>query len=100
MNDAELMKITVSGFRIFAVSFLFMGYAIYGSCFFTALNDGLTSAIISFLRTLVFQIAAVLLLPMIFDINGIWYSIIVAEFMAMILSAIFIVVKRKKYHYM
>jgi len=98
--DAELMKITVSGFRIFAVSFLFMGYAIYGSCFFTALNDGLTSAIISFLRTLVFQIAAVLLLPMIFDINGIWYSIIVAEFMAMILSAIFIVVKRKKYHYM
>lgn len=98
--DADLMDITVSGFRIFAVSFLFMGYAIFGSCFFTALNDGLTSAVISFLRTLVFQIAAVLLLPMIFDIDGIWYSIIVAEFMAMALSAIFVVAKRKKYHYL
>jgi len=98
--DAGLTEITVSGFRIFAVSFLFMGYAIYGSCFFTALNDGLTSAIISFLRTLVFQIAAVLLLPLIFGIDGIWYSIITAEFMAMALSAVFVVAKRKKYHYM
>lgn len=52
--DAELMGLTVSGFRTFAVSFLFMGYAIFGSSFFTALNDGLTSVIISFLRTLVF----------------------------------------------
>ncbi|MBO5383480.1 MAG: hypothetical protein J6A30_04185 [Ruminococcus sp.] len=98
--DAELMGLTVSGFRIFAVSFLFMGYAIFDSSFFTALNDGLNSAIISFLRTLVFQIVAVLLLPMIFEIDGIWYSIIVAEFMAMTLSAVFVVVKRKKYHYM
>ncbi len=98
--DAELMDITVSGFRIFAVSFLFMGYAIFGSSFFTALNDGLTSAVISFLRTLVFQVAAVLLMPVFFDIDGVWYSIIVAEFMAMFLSAIFIVIKRNKYHYM
>jgi len=98
--DAELADITVSGFKIFAVSFLFMGYAIFGSCFFTALNDGLTSAMISFLRTLVFQIAAVLLLPIIWGIDGIWYSIIVAEFMAMALSAIFVAVKGKKYHYM
>ena len=97
--DKELMELTVSGFRIFAVSFLFMGYAIFGSSFFTALNDGFTSAIISFLRTLVFEVAAVLLLPLIFDINGIWYSIIVAEFMAMALSATFIIVKRKKYKY-
>ena len=98
--DATLMDITIRGFRIFAVSLLFMGYAIFGSSFFTALNDGLTSAIISFLRTLVFQVAAVLLLPLVFDIDGIWYSIIVAEFMAMALSAIFVVVKRGKYHYM
>ena len=60
--DAELMKMTVSGFRIFALSFIFMGYAIYSSGFFTALNDGLTSALISFLRTLVFQTAAVIFL--------------------------------------
>jgi len=98
--DAGLTEITVSGFRIFAVSFLFMGYAIYGSCFFTALNDGLTSAIISFLRTLVFQIAAVLLLPLIFGIDGIWYSIVVAEALPVILSAFFLVLKRKKYHYL
>ena len=63
--DADLKALTVSGFRIFAMSFILMGYAIFASCFFTALNDGVTSAIISFLRTLVFQVAAVVLLPMI-----------------------------------
>lgn len=97
--DFELLDMTVSGFRIFALSFLFMGYAIFGSGFFTALNDGVTSAVISFLRTLVFQIAAVLLLPFFLGIGGIWYSIVAAEFMAMVLSAIFVIVKRKQYHY-
>lgn len=97
--DEELMKLTVWGFRIFAISFLFMGYAIFGSGFFTALNDGAISAIISFLRTLVFQVLAVLLLPLIFDIDGIWYSIIVAEFMAVVFSGIFLIAKRNKYHY-
>ena len=76
-----------------------MGYAIFGSGFFTALNDGVTSAVISFLRTLVFQVAAVLLLPLIFGINGIWYSIIVAEFMAVVLTGIFLVIKKKRYGY-
>ncbi len=97
--DNALMEITVSGFRIFAVSFLFMGYAIFGSGLFTALNDGVTSAIISFLRTTVFQIASVMLLPLIYGIDGIWYSIIVGEFMAMTLSFLFIIIKRKRYHY-
>ena len=97
--DAELMKMTVSGFRVFALSFLFMGYAIYGSGFFTALNDGLTSALISFLRTLVFQVAAVLLLPELWGLDGVWISIVAAEFMAVVFSAIFLVAKRKKYHY-
>lgn len=97
--DSALMGLTVSGFRIFALSFFFMGYAIFGSGFFTALNDGVTSAVISFLRTMVFQIAAVLLLPIIWGIDGIWFSIIVAEFMAVMLSGIFLVVKRKKYMY-
>ncbi len=97
--DADLMALTVSGFRVFALSFLFMGYAIFGSGFFTALNDGITSAIISFLRTLVFQVAAVLLLPMIWEIDGVWISIVVAEFMAVIFSGIFLIAKRKKYHY-
>ena len=97
--DAELMTLTVSGFRIFALSFLFMGFAIYGSGFFTALNDGLTSALISFLRTLGFQIAAVLLLPLIFKINGVWISIVVAECMALLLTFVFLIRKRTKYHY-
>ena len=97
--DAELLELTVSGFRVFALSFFFMGFAIYGSGFFTALNDGLTSALISFLRTLVFEIAAVLLLPLIWGIDGIWYSIDVAEFMAVVLTVTFLITKQKKYHY-
>lgn len=98
--DPELMTLTVAGFRIFALSFLFMGYGILGSGFFTALNDGIVSAVISFLRSLVFQIAAVLILPVFFDVDGIWVSIVAAEFMAMLLSAVIVVAKRKKYHYL
>ena len=97
--DPALTELTVSGFRVFALSFICMGYAIYGSSFFTALNDGVTSAIISFLRTLVFQIAAVILLPLVWGIDGVWVSIVVAEFMAMALSFLFMAIKRKKYHY-
>lgn len=97
--DKELMDMTVSGFRIFALSFAFMGFAIFASGFFTALNDGVTSAIISFLRTLVFQCAAVIFLPILWGINGVWISIIVAEAMAVVLSTIFLVAKQKKYHY-
>ncbi|MGM9643307.1 MAG: hypothetical protein ACI3XI_08875 [Eubacteriales bacterium] len=76
-----------------------MGFAIFLSGFFTALSDGVTSAIISFLRTLVFQTGAVLLLPLIWNINGVWISILVAEFMAVVIALIFFVAKRKKYRY-
>ena len=97
--DAELLSLTVSGYRIFAVSFIFMGFAIFSSGFFTALNDGLTSALISFLRTLVFQTAAVLLLPLLWGIDGIWISIVVAEAMAVVISAVFLGIRQKDYHY-
>lgn len=97
--DPELMELTVSGFRIFALSFGFMGFAIFASGFFTALNDGVTSAIISFLRTLLFQSAAVLLLPRLWGINGVWISIVVAEFMAVVLGMAFLIAKQKIYHY-
>lgn len=97
--DVDLMQLTVSGFRIFALSFAFMGFAIFASGFFTALNDGVTSAVISFLRTLVFQAAAVILLPQIWGIDGVWVSIVVAEFMAVVLGTTFLIVKQKKYHY-
>ena len=97
--DAELLDMTVHAFEIYSFSFLFAGIAIFGSAFFTALNDGLTSALISFLRTLVFQIAAVLLLPLIWELDGIWMSIIVAEFMAVVVTLVFLAVKRGKYQY-
>ena len=97
--DQGLTDMTVHGFRIFSVAFPFMGFAIFGSGFFTALNDGLTSALISFLRTLVFQIAAVILLPLVWELDGIWISVVVAEVTAVAFTAIFMLAKRKKYHY-
>jgi len=97
--DAELTRLTVSGFRIFALSFLLMGFAIWGSSFFTALNDGLTSALISFLRTMVFEAAAVMILPLILKINGVWLAVVVAECMAVLLTALCLVWKKEKYHY-
>lgn len=97
--DENLLTLTVRAFRFASFSFLFSGIAIFGSSFFTALNNGLVSALISFLRTLVFQIAAVMLLPLIFEVDGVWISIIVAEFLAAVLSAIFILAKRKRYKY-
>ena len=97
--DAELLEMTVTGFVISSFSFLFSGMAIYGSSFFTALNDGLTSALISFLRTLVFQVAAVIIFPLIWGIDGIWVSIVAAELMATLTTALFLLLKRKKYGY-
>ncbi len=97
--DRELMLLTINGSRIAALAFLFMGFAIFASGFFTALNDGLTSALISFLRTLVFEVAAVILLPLILGIDGIWWSIVAAETMAVAIAVVLLGVKRKKYHY-
>lgn len=97
--DAELMEMTVRGLRFYAVSFLFSGVAIFGSAFFTALNDGLTSALISFLRSLLFQVAAVLFFPLIWGIDGIWLSVVAAELVAAAVTLVFLSVKRKVFHY-
>lgn len=97
--DRELFELTLRGFIIYSFSFLFAGTAIFGSSFFTALNNGLISASISFLRTLVFQVAAVLIFPILWGIDGIWASIVAAEVMAVGVTAIFLITKRKKYHY-
>ena len=97
--DGELMEMTQRAFRIYSVSFLFSGIAIYGSSFFTALNDGLTSALISFLRSLLFQVAAVIILPLVFGIDGIWFSVVAAELVAAVMTLLFISVKRGKYQY-
>lgn len=98
-KDEGLYNLTVSGFRIFALSFAFMGFGIFTSGFFTALNDGLTSALIAFLRTLVFQTAAIMIMPAIFDINGVWFSVVAAELMSLVLGVMFLVLKKKKYKY-
>ncbi|MCD8007264.1 MAG: MATE family efflux transporter [Oscillospiraceae bacterium] len=98
--DEELLELTLGGFRIYSFSFLFAGFAIYGSSFFTALNNGVISAIISFLRTLVFQVAAVLIFPLIWGIDGIWFSLVAAEIMAVATTSVFIFAKRKKYGYL
>jgi len=97
--DTELMAMTIKAFRIYSFSFLFASIAIYGSSFFTALNDGLTSALISFLRTMLFQVAAVLILPVFFEIDGIWFSVVVAELASALMTALFIILKKKTYHY-
>lgn len=97
--DKGLLEMTIRAFRMYSFSFLFSSIAIYGSSFFTALNDGLTSALISFLRTLLFQVAAVLILPVFLEIDGIWLSIVVAELAAAFMTSLFIILKRKKYNY-
>lgn len=97
--DEALLLLTKRAFMIYSFSFLFAGVNIFGSSFFTALNNGLVSALISFLRTLVFQIVAVLVLPLFLGIDGIWVSIVVAEVIACVVTAAFLIGMRERYHY-
>ncbi len=97
--DAALYELTVRGFYIYAFCFLFCGFAIYLSSFFTALNDGLTSALISFIRTVVLQVGTILLLPLIIGADGIWLSITLADFAAALIAISFLAGKRKRYGY-
>lgn len=97
--DPALYEMTVHGFRIFSFRFLFAGVSIFASSFFTALSNGGVSAMISFLRTLVFQTAAILILPLIWKLDGIWISIVAAELVSFVVSLIYIAAKRKKYGY-
>lgn len=97
--DQVLMDMTVRGFLIYSLSFLLCGFNIFGSSMFTALNNGLISAVISFVRTLICQIAAVMILPLFFDLDGIWFSVVAAELAALVLTVIFLIVYRKRYHY-
>ena len=98
--DAELFELTKHAFYLFSVSFLLSGLNIFASNLFTALNNGLISAVISFLRTLVFQAVAVLVLPELIGDDGIWYSIAVAEIAAFVISLICVYAYRNRYHYM
>ena len=97
--DEGLKEMTVRGFTIYSLSFLLCGFNIFGSSMFTALNNGLISALISFVRTLLFQVAAVLLLPLIWQLDGIWMSIVAAELAALLLTGLLFVKYRKRYRY-
>lgn len=98
--DKELYDLTCKGFRLYSLSFLLCGFNIFGSGFFTALNNGGISAVLSFARTLVFQVAALYILPVFLEVDGIFLAIVAAEILAVIMTLIFIFVKRKKYNYM
>lgn len=97
--DPALTEITLEAFRLYSLVYLFAGTAIYSSGFFTALNNGLISALISFLRTLVFEVAAVLTIPVLFGIDGIWLSAPFAELAAALIGLAFLIGLRKRYHY-
>lgn len=98
-TDAELTEFSAHAMRIYSLSFIVMGLNIYTSAFFTALGNGLISAIVSAFRTLVCQISTVYILPLIWEVDGIWFSILAAELLALALGVFFLVKYRKKYEY-
>ncbi len=97
--DTALFEMTKRGFELFSFSFLVCGFNIFGSSFFTALNNGVISAAISFMRTLVFQMTSVIFLPMVLELDGIWLAGVAAEILALFVTIFFLAVKRKKYNY-
>ena len=97
--DKELLEMTTNAIRIFSISYLISGFNIYASSFFTALNNGFVSAVISFLRTLIFQTIMILILPLIWGVNGIWIAVAFAEALSIIVSISFLISNRKKYEY-
>ena len=97
--DRDLYELTVQGFHLYAVSYLLCGCNIFGSSFFTALNNGLASALISFLRTMVFQCAAVLILPVFLEVDGIWLAVAVAETLTLLVTLVLLAKYRKTYRY-
>ena len=97
--DKQLFDMTVHGFRLFSFYFILAGINIYASSFFTALNNGMISAIISFSRTLGFETLAVIILPIFLQLDGVWLAITVAEICAFVISISFLIAKKEKYHY-
>lgn len=97
--DVELLELTTRAIRLFSLSYLISGLNMFASSFFTALNNGVVSAVISFLRTLVFQIVMIFILPLILELDGLWLSVVFAEIFAVIVSGICLITNRKKYNY-
>lgn len=98
--DAGLLALTTHGMKLYCISFILSGFNIFGSAFFTALNNGAVSAAISFLRTLLFQVVSILTLPLIIGVDGIWLAVVAAEAMALVCTGVFVVRGRKRYGYL
>lgn len=96
----ELLEMTVHGFRLFALSYLFCGFGIYGSAFFTALCNGAISALLSFLRSFLFRGGLVLVMPMVLDLDGIWLAVVAADGLGALVALSFLWGKRNRYHYL
>lgn len=97
--DKELLEMTTKAFRICSIPFLVMWFNMYASSFFTALNDGMVSAVISFMRALVLPILCIFTLPLMWQVNGVWMSLVVSEFVGVIVSLAFMIGKKKTYQY-
>lgn len=97
--DPDLLALTTRGFRLYALSFLAMGFNIFGSAFFTALGSGVLSALIAFLRTLLFQAGAIFILPLFLELDGIWLAVTAAEALTLFITAAFLITQRKRYGY-
>lgn len=98
-SNKELLELTINAIRLYSISYIISWFNIFASSFFTALNDGFVSALISFLRTLLFQVMSILVLPNVWGINGIWLSVVVAEICSMVVSIACYVINKKKYGY-
>ena len=97
--DAALLEMTIRAFNICCIPFLFMWFNIYVSGFFTALNDGAVSAAISFMRALVLPVTCIIVLPMLWQLDGVWYALVASELLSVAVSLFFLLNKRRKYHY-
>lgn len=97
--DKDLMEMTTMAIRLYSLSYIISGFNVFGSAFFTALNNGVISALISFLRTLLFQIAMIFILPARIGLNGIWLAIVAAEILALFVTIICLMANRNRYHY-
>lgn len=100
MVKKDLLALTTHGMKLYCISFILSGFNIFGSAFFTALNNGTVSAAISFLRTLLFQVVSILTLPLIIGVDGIWLAVVAAEAMALVCTGGFVVGGRKRYGYL
>ena len=97
--DEELLKLTTNAIRLFSISYIISWFNIFTSSFFTALNNGIVSAVISFLRTFVFQVIMIYLLPYFWGVDGIWLAVFVAELLSLVVSLVFLIINKKRYGY-